>query len=60
MFPKILIAPGYFKSGTTEKADPLLTAFLPTAEKLKAVVIVDSQNTNDEVDFASALDAVDN
>ena len=52
--PKILIAPGWFKGGTTDQADPLITAMLPVAEKLKAVVIADGPNTNDDAAITAA------
>lgn len=55
--PKILIAPGWFKGGTTDQTDPLLTALLPVAEKLKAIIIADGPNTNDEAALAAAKSA---
>lgn len=55
--PKILMVPGYFKGGTADKADPLLTAMLPVAEKLKAIIIADGPNTNDEAALAAAKSA---
>lgn len=47
--PKILIAPGYFQG-----ADSLIAAMLPVAEKLKAIIIADGPNTNDEAAIAAA------
>jgi uncharacterized protein len=47
--PKILIAPGFTgNKPDADTADPVTTALLPVAEKLKAVVYADGPNTTDE------------
>lgn len=52
--PKILIAPGLFKGGTAEKADPVLSALVSVAEKLRAIVIADGPNTSDTAAIEAA------
>jgi phage tail sheath protein FI len=58
--PKLLIAPGstlnvFFKGPNGELADPLLTALTAVAEKLRAIVIADGPNTNDNAAIAAAV-----
>jgi phage tail sheath protein FI len=53
--PKLLIAPGFCKGPSGELADPLLTALIGVAEKLRAIVIADGPNTNDTAAIAAAV-----
>lgn len=52
--PKILLAPRFLKGGTAEKADPLLTALISVAEKLRTILIADGPNTNDTATVEAA------
>lgn len=55
--PKILIAPGLCKGGSPDAADPVLTALIAVAEKLRAIVIADGPNTHDAAAIAAAQSA---
>jgi phage tail sheath protein FI len=55
--PKLLIAPGFFVGPSGNLADPLLTALVGVAEKLRAIVIADGPNTNDTAAIAAAVSA---
>lgn len=55
--PKILIAPGLCKGGSADEADPVLTALIAVAEKLRAIVIADGPNTQDAAAIAAAQSA---
>jgi uncharacterized protein len=46
--PRILIAPGFTQQRLNKQASPVVASMLPIAERLRAVIIADGSNTNDQ------------
>ncbi len=54
MTPRILVAPHFTQqlskteSNTEKPKNPVISALIPIAEKLRAIIVADGPNTNDE------------
>ncbi|OCA05755.1 putative gp19 protein [Wolbachia endosymbiont of Trichogramma pretiosum] len=48
MLPSILIAPQFTHQLLEDGKNPLVAALIPIVEKLRAIIVADALNTNDE------------